>query len=297
MLNRENVVDFEDLKFGVEVEMAGVNRLDLVKTCSRELNYSSDLIAYGGYSTLQLIDPVGRSWKFMNDSSIAYLNDENGTELVTPILRGDADIQVLQTILSIARRLGAIAHKSCGIHIHCDSATHSVSSVARLMSFWHFNENFIYDILGTSDRRKNSWAKPMPTEKVQRIRRIKPKTKNQLAECWVDNPYFSPSHYDPVRYHALNLNNLWREIETIECRAFQASLNGTKINAYIKFFLAINAKAINSSNMAPCSKAKINKPMTRISVLLTEGLKLTGDRYKSTRRVLMTKLKSTLASR
>ena len=313
MLREERPINFRSLKFGIEIELTGIDRENFVRQCCVALNdkecndpcsYTNLLLGHprwrydpnpsGYYRTIRLFSPYNREYNFMNDGSIRERNGYPGTEIVTPVLTLP-DFWQVEVILAVARRLNARADKSCAVHIHCDSSRHSVASISRLINFWHYNEDFLMGVLNVQEARRSQWARRMQDWKPIENRKLKPKTKADLAQVWIGARRFRPSRYDTNRYHALNLNNLWRSIETIECRAFNASLNATKVRAYLLLWLGINAKCINSSNMAPVTRAKINKPLTRLSVLLTEGLGLKGTEFKAERKVLTNRLRDYLA--
>jgi len=96
------------------------------------------------------------------------------------------------------------------------------------------------------------------------------------------------SHYDPSRYHLLNLHAAFsteRPAHTIEFRAFNGTLDPDKILAYIQLCLAISAQALNSKAASPTRPVTDNPKYAFRCWLLKLGF--IGDEYKTAREVLI----------
>ena len=69
---------------------------------------------------------------------------------------------------------------------------------------------------------------------------------NDLCWVWCNNPLLGDrlreEHYNPWRYHGLNLSALWYH-GTIEFRLFNGTLNADRIVAYVELCLAILRRA------------------------------------------------------
>ena len=104
---------------GVEVEMYNITRRRAARVAAEFFGTGryEDTADRNGYSAWSAWDVDGREWKFQRDVSIVARNDNERTELVTPIL-GYKDIELLQELLRRLRRKGAKSDPAhmCGIH-------------------------------------------------------------------------------------------------------------------------------------------------------------------------------------
>ncbi|MBQ8697715.1 MAG: amidoligase family protein, partial [Schwartzia sp.] len=82
---------------GVEVEMYNITRRRAARVAAEFFGTGryEDTASRNGYSAWSAWDAEGREWKFQRDVSIVARNDNERTELVTPIL-GYKDIELLQ---------------------------------------------------------------------------------------------------------------------------------------------------------------------------------------------------------
>ena len=94
--------------FGVEVEGNNITREHAAQVAAAYFgtNHYAYTANVDGYYTWSAWDQQGRKWKFQRDVSIVARNDNERTELVTPILRYE-DIETLQELLRRLRRAGA----------------------------------------------------------------------------------------------------------------------------------------------------------------------------------------------
>ena len=112
-----------------------------------------------------------------------------------------------------------------------------------------------------------------------------------LARIWYDDrdwAYHAHQHYDPSRYHLLNLHAAFsteRPAHTIEFRAFNGTLDPDKILAYIQLCLAISAQALTSKAASPTRPVTDNPKYAFRCWLLKLGF--IGDEYKIAREVLI----------
>ena len=69
-------MDLREQRFGIEIEMTGITR---EKAAEVTAEYFGTQTHYLGtyYDTYAAIDPLGRQWKFMSDSSITAQRKEN----------------------------------------------------------------------------------------------------------------------------------------------------------------------------------------------------------------------------
>lgn len=91
-------VDMRELAFGVEIEFTGMTRRRAAEICAAYFGTTVGQDAAG--RSYRVRDETGRSWKFVDDSSIRAepSGDEYRVELVTPICQY-GDIERIQELL------------------------------------------------------------------------------------------------------------------------------------------------------------------------------------------------------
>lgn len=307
-------VKVDDLRYGAELEVVGVDRLTLAnaiidnaKTYGLTWRLQASQTDYRVYdnrqydvTTYQIIDNRNRAWLLTNDGSLTRIGGKVGTEVVTPpLLKTDFDNLCLSIVVSQIQKLAQV-DDSCSVHIHVDTSLHTPLSVARLYSYFAFYAPFIYTIIGANVGRIKNYCKPLPKDKLARLHTLYKKRKTDFSKqdlCKVNfDKVFSDDfdrldRYDANRYYIINLNNLWRKSRTLECRMFNGANDLRKIIAFIDLVLALNAKAINAKAIKK-GCCNITDLKTRLSVFFADGLGLTGDNYANTRHVLTASLNS-----
>lgn len=122
--------------------------------------------------------------------------------------------------------------------------------------------------------------------------RQRPETLEEFKLVWYGGEDRSRKHYDPSRYHCLNLHSVFQK-GTIEFRAFNSSLHAGKIKAYIQFCLAITAQAYNQRRARPEPTVSENEKYTFRTWLLRMGL--VGEEFKTARLHLLRHLEGDIA--
>jgi hypothetical protein len=274
----------QDQNFGVEIEIAGAPRAALAQAVAAAIGGRIAQSHTGSYDATVIHDPQGRSWQLKNDGSIAILNGTNGSELVTPVL-SYSDIEMLLAAVRAIKAAGGIPHKSTAIHIHVDGRPHTPKSLSILAKMVFKNEDMIFDALNVLPERRARYTRPMEIDFIEKVARRAPRNDRHLNEYWFGRHNANPEHYEHHRYHGLNLNNLWRDIRTIEFRYFNGSLNPGKIKSYIQFVLALSAKALNA-RAASHKKISTDNPKFNFRVWLVATLGMNGDEFKTARHYL-----------
>ena len=272
-------------RFGIEIEVAGRPRHTIAQAVANAVGGNITATNIGPYAATIVRDEKGREWKILNDSSIAIVNRHKGSEIVSPILIYPDDIEMLKEVIRKVREAGAIAHKSTGIHIHVSGIEHTAKSLNILAKMFYKNEDLIFQALNVSASRRNRWAKPMDEEFIDKVVKRRPQNKRELNEAWFGYYNGNPSHYNSHRYRAMNFNNLFSSLETIEFRIFNGSLNCLKIIPYIQLCLTMSIKARNSK-AASHRKIETDNPKFNFRVWLVAGLGMVGDEFKDARKTL-----------
>ena len=271
--------------FGIEIETAGQSRAKIAQAVAEATGGRITNRDQGHYQATIVEDEKNREWKIHNDASIAIINGHKGNEIVSPILTYPNDIEMLKAVIRKVREAGAVASKNCGIHIHVSGQSHTPQSLNNLAKMFYKNEDLIFQALNVSAERRNRWCRPMDEAFIDKLVKRRPQTKRELNEAWFGQYNGSPTQYDSHRYKALNYNNLWRDIETVETRIFNSSLNCLKIIPYVQLCLAMSVKA-KSSKSASHRKIETDNPKFNFRVWLVSGLGMVGDEFKDARKTL-----------
>ena len=113
----------ENMTIGIEIENVG--------------NASNDLFKIG----------LIKGWECKEDSTIKTITNEEGIEIVSPILTGDNKESTKQIgeICTVLKKLGQYANESCGGHIHigADYLT-NIQSWCNLIELWSNTEKILY---------------------------------------------------------------------------------------------------------------------------------------------------------
>ena len=288
--------------FGVEVEMTGISRGAAADVVASVLHSTVSHPAFGSYDKRNIKDGEGRVWKVMRDASIVpqpESKDDFKVEFVTPILQYK-DIELLQTIIRALREAGAIANKSCGIHVHVDGANHTSESLLRLLEFFDARQDIIYEALNVGDR-KNRWCKPISHTLVDSIKKDKDHSLTSFENTWYSDKNDGycggissrQEHYNSTRYHGINLHAFFSK-GTVEFRLFNSTLHAGKIKAYIQFCLAMSAWAIDSDKRVTFKSTKEYTPAQKVTIfrnMLVNRLGLKGDEFKTCRLLMLDRLK------
>lgn len=287
-------------RFGVEIEMTGISRGRAAELVAEVLSSTVSGPNSTCYHTRQIVDHRGRTWQVMRDSSInpqPRYDDELRVEFVTPPLDYD-DVELLQNIVRKLRENGAIANKSCGIHIHVDGANHTPASIRRLLNFFTARQDLIYEALSIGERAFH-WCHKISPALNNEVQHRKDISYDTLEGLWY-SPYnddycggISREHYNSTRYHGINLHAFFTK-GTIEFRLFNGTLHAGRIKAYIQFCLAMSAWAIDSSDKMSFRSTEGYTAAQKAQIMesvLTNRLGLRGDEFKTCRYFLLKNFK------
>lgn len=309
------------MTYGVEIEMTGITREAAAQITASVLGNGARVHYSGGaYGKYVVTDASGREWLFVSDCSIRAVDttgrrvDCRGSyscELNTPPLYL-SDMELLQDVVRALRKAKAKtgAEYGCGIHIHVGSSEHTAKTLINFINLVYSQEDMLYKALGVDEERRAQWCVPInarrngsmtgrPTNFLTDLDSCK--TLEQVETAWYKNfssgdpSWCRTNHYDESRYHLLNLHRYFstrgRGCNTIEIRAFDASLHAGVIRSYILLVLTMNAKALLSSNIKrqknPIMIAGNEKFAMRTWLV---GMGWTGDMFKNPHQHLIKNL-------
>jgi len=143
-------------KFGIEIEAHGVTRskvLAAIRTAGIRIEDESYNHSTRGW------------WKIVTDASIS---GDNGFEIVSPILEGEAGLEELRKVCEALTSIRAKINKTCGTHVHFDAAGMGINEVKNLMLNYAAYESQIDTFLPNSRRgNNNQYCKSLRSEKAK----------------------------------------------------------------------------------------------------------------------------------
>jgi len=287
----------EDVTFGVEIETSGVSKETVALRLAAKFGWAASVFDHQarGYR-ITMAD--GRSWLAVHDGSIrGYEN----AEVVTPILKGDADLQLLQEVVRELRAIGckSSAELGCGIHVHVGVAGLGIPAIGRLAKVVAKADAYIRRAVGVSETRAR-WCAPLGAGESGEISPDllgRARSASELAAAWygagTNVDHASTWHYHPSRYRGLNLHSFFYRPNggaargTAEFRYFDGTLHAGEVKSYVQLCLglvcyAARAKTASSKPMAMTHGR--GQLATWRQFMLTLGL--VGDHYKTARTLL-----------
>jgi hypothetical protein len=296
---RKGETHMKNQNFGIEIELTGITRRDAARVLAQYFGTTEEY-AGGTYRAYHIKDQNGRIWKAVYDSSIRAerrngnaADEDYKCEIVSPICGYD-DIPTIQELVRQLRKKGAIANKSCGIHVHINAAPHTARSLKNISNIMASKEDLLFKALGV-DGAREYYCKKVEPRYISGINRKKPKTKDELKTIWYNgDTHRSQRHYDDSRYRALNLHAVWQK-GTVEFRLFNGTTHAGKIKAYIQLCLAISRQAMTQSCASAKKTVTDNEKYTFRTWLLRLGL--IGKEFETARQHLLANLNGDTAFR
>ena len=276
------MTNMKDQTFGIELEMNGILRSTAAQVIAAHFGTTPSAPDHTCYGTLSIPTGDGRVWKVMRDGSIPGPDDEK-TEVVSPICRW-ADIETVQELVRELRAAGAKADpRHCGIHVHIGLGEHTPKTLRNLVNIVNAKEDLLTQALAIDPDRRDQWCSPVDQDFLAQLNREKPQTMDALARLWYDDrawEWHTRQHYDPSRYHLLNLHAVWQK-GTIEFRAFNSTLHAGEVKSYIQLCMAISWKALTAKSASPARPVTDNPKYTFRCWLLQLGF--IGDEFETAR--------------
>jgi len=280
------------LTFGTELEYTRISRERAAKAIHAVVGGT---VRYTGgcYDAWTVTAPDGREWRAISDASLG--SSATSAEVVTPILKWE-DLETLQAVVRELRRAGAKTPACTSQHVHIGVQNFTARQIANFARIFYKQEELILKAVGTLQNRLASYTKRTDHSFIDRMEKSKPTTREALNKAWFGYANPEPSHYDSARYRAINLNNTWRTLGTVEIRAFNGTTHAGEVKSHILLSLAIAAKALT----AKCASTKNQRPYNPASAkydmrtfLLRLGM--VGDEFKNTRMHLLKNLPGSAA--
>lgn len=222
------VIPLTQRTFGVEIEFHTAIRAHVAEAVERVVGYHIHMVNYHGTRCCTCGGQVSgySQWKLETDSSatrgmrnVGHLPRNQGGELVSPVLSGEAGIAEVKAVMQALRSVGAKVDKKHGMHMHLGVADMSTDHKIRLVNNFYNYQTQLFDLVASS-RRNNHYCRPMSHYQL-----------TNAVSAFINGRFPSGNHTD-----AMNLTNLAR-IGTIEMRLHQGTLNGKKAEMWIRLML------------------------------------------------------------
>ena len=298
--------------FGVEIEMNGITR-------ERAAREAASLFGTGryqytastnGYYTWSAWDQRGREWKFSRDISIAG-PDEQKCEMVTPVLRYDDDMELLQELVRILRKCGAISTPSqgCGVHIHIGADAdmiggHNGKSLRNLANLMASHEDLLIKSVGIADSRLSRYCRKVNRRLLENLSKERPASVADAQKIWYNTLGGAPDiHYSDCRYHMLNFHSIHRT-HTVEFRLFnfdeptaekKNGLHAGMLRAYIQLCLVMSQEAKEKRSISAAPVQMENEKFAMRTWMNRMGM--IGPEFKTAHEVFRRKLSGDAAFR
>jgi hypothetical protein len=192
-------------------------------------------------------------WKLASDSSVSGAG--YGMELISPILKGESGLMKAVEVMNALEHCGAEVNRSCGLHVHFGIERMSWASVKRIIETYAHNQDLINSTLPAS-RRNAHYVRDLP---------LTPNDSNGRDNYGVnlerisnfDDTYSTDDvvaflggsrGYHNSRYFAVNLLGAWSRHKTIEFRAHGGTVDGEKLEMWVRFLHMIVKSAETNRN-------------------------------------------------
>lgn len=196
-----------DRKFGIEMEIAGINR----ETALRALRAVGINVQNEGYN-----HTTRRHWKLVSDASV-----RGGFEVVSPVLEGEAGLAEAEMVARALDDAGASVNVSCGLHVHFDAADLSAADIKAIVRRYAAHEAEIDAFMPRSRRgNANQYCRSLAGLMNDRFERAH--TMQELIA------------HQGSRYFKVNLQSFQRH-GTIEFRQHSGTINASKVANWVRF--------------------------------------------------------------
>lgn len=178
-------------------------------------------------------------WKLTTDASV-----DNGYELVSPVLQGDAGLADLKKVCEALAEANCTVNRSCGLHIHLDAGS-EFSAIKNFTKLYIKHEEALDSIMPPS--RRGSGAQYVRSN-LQRHNSME-QALTQLNRAGTMEE-LSSAVCSRNRYHKLNTESYWN-YGTIEVRHHSGSVEYEKISNWILLLQGMFDTAEECSQVRP----------------------------------------------
>lgn len=259
-------------RFGIELEITGITQAKAVAAL-RAVGLEVSIPGYTHRAT--------STWKIVPDGSV-----HNGFEVVSPILQGEAGLDVASAAINALKTASAKADRTCGFHVHFDASGLGVEELRTIVNRYAAFEAQIDAFMPPSRRASaNTYCKPVRgfinNSSFQEARNV-----SELARA------------QGGRYYKVNLQSLHRH-GTIEFRQHNGIVDADRALNWIRMLDAFVTESVWIARLEPASEASVQTvPEPRLTACqrrLVEMLR-TGSNNAATLATLLRVQPHTLRS-
>lgn len=220
------------LTFGVEIEFRRPTEAGAYHQPDPQV-YADALTAAGVPTYVEDYNHHTRShWKIVRDGS-------SDQELVSPILTGEDGIALMQTAMRVLRSMGCRVTQSEGLHVHVGVAHLQPHRIVDIAESYVNNQRHFDSVLPRS-RRNTYYARHMGSGTIAMLR--------ERIDTGVAS-WHGTAGDSGLRYRTVNVTAFSRH-QTIEFRAHQGSLNGTRVARWVRLMLGLVAQVQDNGTLA-----------------------------------------------
>lgn len=218
-------------RFGVEIELVGLN-----VTAAVDALVAAGINAYTPVGQYNHATPAPGSWKVVYDGSVY-----GGAEVVSPPLSGEAGFAEVRRVVDALRAAGARVNGSCGLHVHHEATDLTGDQLGAVVEFYARHQQVLDSFVARSRRAaaRAPYCAPLAAREVtaivSRLRTITATdASGKISQARVAGIGDRPS----ARYRTVNVYS-FGNYGTLEFRQHQGTLNGRKIEAWVRLGQAI----------------------------------------------------------
>ena len=226
------------MTIGIEIEFIAPTDMREFRDCiATRLNDINSAVRMsrntGGYH-----NETQNMWKLVRDSSVNAQGAGYGMEMVSPILKGESGLMQAVEVMDALTHCGADVNRSCGVHVHFGVERMAWKSVKRIIETYAYNQDLINTTLPAS-RRDTRWGYNIPLlERDSRngvsLERFQ-SFGNEYNTADVVAFMGGNDSYGNSRYFNVNLLGAWSRHKTIEFRAHGGTVDGEKLEMWVRF--------------------------------------------------------------
>ena len=209
------------------------------------------------------------------------------------------DIELLQGLVRELRHNKAVSNpkNGCGVHIHVSHEGITPQEIRNLVNIMAAHETQIGRAIRIDAGRTGHYCKTVDPRFLEQVNKKKPKTMRAMEDIWYRSQgqeYGRTQHYNPSRYHMLNLHSLFHGHGTFEFRLFQfanptaerrGGLHAGEIKSYIQLCIGMVELAREIRYASPKPQQTENDKYAMRCWMLRLGF--IGDEYATAREILL----------
>ncbi len=173
-------------------------------------------------------------WKVTTDGSLGS-NYSINSEIVSPILSGDAGFAEVTKVCRVLLSLGCKVNKKCGLHVHIGARNESLAFFKTLARLYHKAEPVIDSFLAPSRRGyANTFCGPVRINQPA----LEMATNMEQIALALGQDHGLANVRSARRYRKLNVLSFWQH-GTVEFRQHQGTIEAEKVCNWVRFCLRL----------------------------------------------------------